>query len=314
MIVMLAALAAGALALNEGAATCAAWGPSLDGGLTVVKRCTDAGGQTVAPLVLTRDTVGRSTPGRWSGLTVDAATLKLADGPVPEGGELLRIRVRQGYAARLTTKFVGRGMGGAALNPGDLVYGVGMRQSITTGRPGGPRYETPMSGMIYLYCAPVRMKSDAPEIDRGMCFVEARENNQFGIFPGIKLNMDSQYSLVMSSRGEAAHAPGTLQMDATMGMRKPKVEPFDGPYPDDFDLVVTWKMLDGRRVLEANAVDTAGSSLIARVAMDAPRALVFGGELTVEASPGGLKPRFETPVIDGAIAGFQPDQTGQASK
>jgi hypothetical protein len=231
MIVMLAALAAGALAVGEDAAPCAAWGPSLDGGLTVVKRCADAGGQTVAPMILTRDTVGRFAPGRWSGLVVNAATLKLADGPVPEGGELLRIRARQGYAARLTTKFVGRGLGGAALNPGDLVYGIGMRQSITTGRPGGPRYETPMSGMIYLYCAPVRMKSDAPEIDRGMCFVDARENNQIGLFPGIKLNMDSQYSLVTSGRGEAAHAPDTLQMDATMGMRKPKVEPFDGPYP-----------------------------------------------------------------------------------
>lgn len=312
MIAILAAMAAGALGLAEDAAPCAAWGPSLDGGLTMIRRCTND--EAVAPLVLTRDTVARFAPGRWSGLVVDASTLKLADGPVPEGGELLRIKVRQGYAARLTTRFVGRGMGGAALNPGDLVYGVSMRQSITTGRPGGPRYETSMSGMIYLYCAPVRMKSDAPDIDRGMCFVDAREKNEFGMFPGIKLNMDSQYTLVTSGHGEAAHAPSTLQMDATMGVKKPKVEPFDQPYPDAFDLVVTWKTHEGRRVLEANAVDVAGSSLVARVAMDGAQALVFGGELAVEASPEGLTPKFATPVVDGAIVGFRTDQTAKASK
>jgi hypothetical protein len=312
MIAVLAALAAGAGAQGVEAPSCTNWGPTLNGGLTVIKPCADAG-PTAPPLVLTRATVARFTPGRWSGLVVDASTLKLADGPIPEGGELLRVKVRQGYAARLTSKFVGRGMGGAALNPGDLVYGVSMRQSITMGRPGGSQYETAMSGMIYLYCAPVRMKSDAPDVDRGMCFVDAREKNEIGLFPGIKLYMDKQYTLVTSGRGEAAHAPGTLQMDATMGVRKPKVEAFDGPYPDAFDLVVTWAMRDGRRVLEAKALDAAGSSVIARVALDAPRAAVFGGELAVEVSPAGLTPRFERPAVDGAIVGFQADQTARAS-
>jgi hypothetical protein len=280
----------------------------LDGGLTVARRCADAGAETAAPVVLTRDNVSTWTPGRWAGLVVDAATLKLAGGPVPEGGEILRVKVRQGYAARLTTSFTGRGLGGASVQAGELVYGASMRQRITTQRAGFAPVESSLSGMTYLYCAPVRMATGAPEIDRGMCFIDARENNKIGLFPGIKMNLDNQYTLVLSGKGEAAHAPDRLEMAATMGIRKPKVEPVAGPYPDPFDLVVTWTQRNGRRVLVANAVDTAGTSSVVQVAMDAASAMVFGGELAVDISPEGLTPRFETPIVDGAIVGFQRDQ------
>jgi hypothetical protein len=292
-------------------AACPHWGPTLDGGLTVVKPCADPGAKDVAPLVLTRDTVASFVSGRWAGLVVDAATLQLAQGPVPEGGELLRIKARQGYVVRLTSNFVGRGLGGTSVKAGELLYGASMRQTITMYSPGQAPVENPLSGMVYLYCAPVRMASGPGEIDRGMCFIDSRENNKIGLFPGIRMNLDKQYTLALSGKGEAAHAPSSLEMAATMGVRKPKVEPADGPYPDPFDLVVTWTRRNGGRLLVARAVDAAGASTVVQLRGDAGPAMVFGGELALDPSPEGLTPRFVTPVVDGAIVGFHPDEAAR---
>lgn len=262
--------------------------------------------------VLTRENAGRLHKGRWSGLSIDLATLKLSEEPVAAGGELLRVKVRQGFTARLTRQFQGNGLGGPKAPVGALVYGLSRRLSITEQSGRGPARETAMSGSVYLWCVTGAGRSAAAS-DRSMCFVDKREKNTVRIgLLGPGLNLDNQYTFVMSKPGEAALAPNTLEMAATMGIRKPTTEPANEPYPQTADLILGWKLVNGQTVLTITVADGGGQSRAPDMPFRAggPTLAVFGGELALTAVDGGLRAAFVKPPVDGAIVGFEPDSTG----
>lgn len=169
---------------------------------------------------------------RWSGLAAEASSLKLAEGAIPAGGEVVRIQVRQAYGGRLTRELNGRTWGGGDrrfLPAGTPVYGL-----ADFSQPG-------LAGAIFIWCAPVTAGKKATAPDRALCFIDRRQRNKLSSgIPFLPLNIDKMNTVVMSKPGESPYAPDAIDFAYSPAVKPAEAEPTGEPYPFALTLVVRW--------------------------------------------------------------------------
>jgi hypothetical protein len=244
---------------------------------------------------------------RWSGLAADAASLKLAEGAIPAGGEVVRIQVRQAYGGRLTHELNGRTLGGDGRRvlPVDTpVYGL-----ADFSQPG-------LAGPIFIWCAPATIGKKATTPDRALCFIDRRQHNKVSTgIPFMPLNVDKMNTVVMSKPGESPYAPDAIDFAYSPPVKPAEAEPTGEPYPIALTLIVRWTPIGATGVRFDAILDDGSGPRPFRTWTEAETKptggpiFLAGGLLRYRLADGALVVTTISPVENGALIHFTPDRS-----
>lgn len=256
------------------------------------------GGKGELRHVLTVD-LARRIADRWSGVTIDAPSLKLATRPVEPGGELFRLDARQGFAGRLLTDFDARRFGSGPsprlIRAGAEVFGLVGRQSLR--------------GAVFYWCAPADLEAADGVADRALCFSDTSETVRVPL-AFLSIPMKEGLNVAESGRGDSPHAPTGIRPAFNKGGRKPEVALLDRLHATAFPLVVRLARVEpGRVVLTASVAGAAREALLATTVehRDADGSAEFdalGGRFRLSPAGAGFTVTALRPPAPGALISF----------
>jgi hypothetical protein len=308
VLALILTLAAGGLAAAQPAPTAAPDGPGpcspptafeqrfLTLGLTCGPSA--PGGPRELRLAMTVD-LARAVADRWSGLTIDAASLKLATGSMAPDGEILRIDARQGFAGRLLTDFDARRFGSGPsprlIAAGAEVFGLVGRQSLR--------------GAVFYWCAPADVDRADGVPDRALCFSDTSETVRVPL-AFLSIPIKEGLNVAESGRADSPYAPVSIQPAFNKGGQKPEVALLDRPHSTAFPVVVRLTRVEpGRIGLSAVILGGAGDVVLAtttepRAADGSAEFDALGGRFRLSPAGAGFTATVLRPPAPGALITF----------